>query len=351
MSQGRLSIQERAKIASRYEVWQSIVEVQRWWRNINGPHAVLDPKTIKNCHSKLITTGSVADSKRTGRPSTSRSEENIQIVREMFTRSPEKTTRQAARESGLTWHTVMTALKSLSFRPWKPHYCQEITPEDCDRRMEYGEIMLGWHGDWPELFDNIVWSDEAIFHVGGFVNRHNCHYWAEFDPKVTAEKMQNRSKVTVWCGMTSSQVIGPFLFRETMNGERYLNMLENRVWPALSTFDNIENMVFMQDGAPPHFASNVRQWLDNRFPGRWLGRRGPHEWPARSPDLTPCDFFLWGWAKDEVYRSKPRTLDELEVRIQQVLTNVPQHFLQKSITDIPRRLQKLVETAGAYIEF
>ncbi|CAG4985761.1 unnamed protein product [Parnassius apollo] len=152
-------------------------------------------------------------------------------------------------------------------------------------------------------------------------------------------QIQCLSKVTVWCGMTPCQVIGPFLLEETMNGERCLNMLENRVWPALSTFDNIENMIFMQDRAPPHFTSNVRQWLDNRFPGRWLGLRGPHEWPARSPDLTPGDFFLWGWANDDVYRSEPRTLDDLEVRIQQGLTNVPQHLLQKFVADIPRRLQ------------
>jgi len=48
--------------------------------------------------------------------------------------------------------------------------------------MEYGELMLGWHEDWPKLFENILWSDEAVFHVGGFVNRHNCHYWAAHDP-------------------------------------------------------------------------------------------------------------------------------------------------------------------------
>jgi len=63
--------------------------------------------------------------------------------------------------------------------------------------MEYGVLMLGWHEDWPELFENIPWSDKAIFHIGGFVNRHNCYYWAVHDPEVTVEKMQNRPKVTV----------------------------------------------------------------------------------------------------------------------------------------------------------
>ena len=67
----------------------------------------------------------------------------------------------------------------------------------------------------------------------------------------------------------------------------------------------------MQDGAAPHFLKDVREWLDRTFPERWLGCRGPHKWPARCPDLTPCDFFLWGWAKEEVYKTKPKTIPEL----------------------------------------
>ena len=63
--------------------------------------------------------------------------------------------------------------KDLNFRPRKSHNVQELTPEDCDRRMEYGELMVGWHEDWPKLFENILWSDKAVFHIGGFVNRHN----------------------------------------------------------------------------------------------------------------------------------------------------------------------------------
>jgi hypothetical protein len=36
----------------------------------------------------------------------------------------------------------------------------------------------------------ILWSDEAVFHTGGFGNGHNCHYWAANDPEVTVEKIQ-----------------------------------------------------------------------------------------------------------------------------------------------------------------
>ena len=95
----------------------------------------------------------------------------------------------------------------------------------------------------------------------------------------------------------------------------------------------------------------VRAWLDQKFPGRWLGRLGPHEWPARSPDLTLYAFFLWGWAKEEVCRAKPRTMEQLEGLIRNVITNVPHDFLQKTVDFIHSHLRKLVDAAGAYIEF
>ena len=82
-----------------------------------------------------------------------------------------------------------------------------------------------------------------------------------------------------------------------------------------------------------------------------MGRRGSHEWPARSPNLTPCDFFLWGWLKEQVYCTKSMTLEELEGRIREVMSSIPQEFLVKSIDVVPGRLEKLVANAGAHIEF
>ena len=58
-----------------------------------------------------------------------------------------------------------------------------------------------------------------------------------------------------------------------------------------------------------------------------------------SPDLTPCDFFLWGWAKEEVYKIKLQNLDELEAVITDVLVNVPPNMLQASVSNVPVRLK------------
>ena len=60
-------------------------------------------------------------------------------------------------------------------------------------------------------------------------------------------------------------------------------------------------MVFIQHGAPPHFARIVINYLDGQFNRKLTGKGGPIVWPARSPDLTPCDYFLWGDVKEGVY--------------------------------------------------
>ena len=112
-------------------------------------------------------------------------------------------------------------------------------------------VDAGLARGWPKLFENILWSDKAIFNFSSFVNRHNCHYWAAHDPEVIVEKMQN-PPVTVWCRMTATRVIGPYLLRDTMNAVRYPQTLENYVWPIVSGWENIDELVFMHDDAPSH---------------------------------------------------------------------------------------------------
>ena len=79
-----------------------------------------------------------------------------------------------------------------------------------------------------------------------------------------------------------------------------------------------------------------------------MGRRGPYEWPSRSPNLTSCDFFLWGWLKEQVYSTKRTTLDELEGRIREVMSSILQEFLVKSVDAVPERLEQQVANAGAH---
>ncbi|KAK8400125.1 hypothetical protein O3P69_003074 [Scylla paramamosain] len=75
----------------------------------------------------------------------------------------------------------------------------------------------------------------------------------------------------------NQQLRGPFFFNETVNGESYLNLLQEFVGPQITEmFGEDSDIYFQQDGAPPHYHRDVRAYLDAVFPDTWIGRRGPH---------------------------------------------------------------------------
>ena len=82
--------------------------------------------------------------------------------------------------------------------------------------------------------------------------------------------------------------------RETVTGNVFLDMLEQFLEPQLISDGIMDTVVFQQGGAPPHFAITVRDYLNQAFPGRWLGRAEQMMWPPRSTDLTPLDFLPGG---------------------------------------------------------
>jgi len=57
--------------------------------------------------------------------------------------------------------------------------------------------------------------------------------------------------------------------------------------------------------------------------------RGFNNFPPRSPDATPCDFFLWGYVKDQVYVPPlPASIPELKVRIRTAIETITADTLQ-----------------------
>ena len=100
----------------------------------------------------------------------------------------------------------------------------------------------------------------------------------------------------------------------------------------------------------PHCGLKVREWLNLNFEGRWIGRRGAIEWPSRSPDLTPPDFFLWGVLKDLVYSLKPKTIPELKQAISSKFSVINVEMCQKVCRSVAGRVQHCIEHKGEHFE-
>ncbi|KAJ4438140.1 hypothetical protein ANN_14079 [Periplaneta americana] len=107
------------------------------------------------------------------------------------------------------------------------------------------------------------------------------------------------------------QVIGPFFFAEkTECGTTYLDMLEQFFFPQIE-----------------HLQPNI----------------------AWHPDLTPFDFFLWGYVKDKMYATPVRGLRDLRERIIEAIESIPEDMLQRAWQEIVHRLDIVTVTAGAHV--
>jgi hypothetical protein len=83
------------------------------------------------------------------------------------------------------------------------------------------------------------------------------------------------------------------LLKGNLNGERYAAFLLN-ILPLILEDTPLRSrmpMWYQHDGCPVHNAIFAHSVLNRENRGRWIGRGGPRTWPARSPDLTPLDFF------------------------------------------------------------
>lgn len=332
---------------------QSIVAVQRAVRTryrIPPRNAVPDRKSILLWVKNFRECGSVVK-KRVGAQRTSRTPENIERVRRSILESPKRSARKHAAALALPDRTLRRILhEDLKFHPYKMVLVQELSQQDWQNRCHACELLIG---NLPQ--DALVFfSDEAHFHISGCVNKQNMRYWSGENPREIHERPLHSDRVTVWCAISMEGIIGPYFFEEndravTVNSERYVNMIQQFLEPEIQQM-NVGLVWFQQDGATAHTARNSMAVLREFFPGRLISRNGDIPWPARSPDLSPCDFFLWGYLKGEVYKHRPRTLRDLKDAIQLEVRRIPQAMLHRVMQNFRNRLQMCVDNEGSHLQ-
>jgi hypothetical protein len=128
----------------------------------------------------------------------------------------------------------------------------------------------------------------------------------------------------------------------------YLNMLSDLILSSVMSADDTFLSFFQQDGPPPHYGLGVRTYIDKQFAGRGIGRRGPTEWPARSPEVVWI--FLLGRLKAKVYSEKIRDVRHLEQRILAVCEEISPDILIRVMNSWVDRLNRCLAQQRAHIE-
>ena len=144
-------------------------------------------------------------------------------------------------------------------------------------------------------FSQILWTDEAIFRLTPNVSSLNGAIWTTEQPNVRVEThmtiLSDNLSVHVWAGFSSHLKLPPYFFTGTVTGEAYCSMLTSHCLPFLTRHRALSRTTFQHDGAAPHIATAVKKLLTSKFGSRIISRHLDFVWPARSPDLSPMDFF------------------------------------------------------------
>ena len=252
--------------------------------------------------------------------------------------NPHVTTKQLGEAHGISKTSARNILRRYHVHPYKMTYLHALKENDAAKRIEFCNWGVRMLDENPAQSEHILFSDEALFYINGSVNTQNYRYWADINPHwMEGARTLDIPRVMVWCGIWGSEIVGPYFFPGTVTGAAYLDMLQGFVaeWYDNLPLEKLRRLWFQQDGTYAQYALRDRNWLTDTFGEQLIVRGGPVPWPPRSPDLTPLDFYMWGYVKSLVYVDRPQTLEELRERVRE---------------EWARRMEQLIAANGQHIE-
>lgn len=314
-------------------------------------------KTFARIERRLREKGSLeGDKKNSGRTRNVRTVEVEENILHTVEDDPSTSSRLIAVQVGVSKSTVNRVTKEQLLYPYHVQRVQDLLPTDHEGRVRFCQIIRQKNQEDLNFTKKILFTDEAFFTRRGITNVHNEHVYADENPHaIKVKHFQHEFGINVWMGVINNLLVGPFELPNRLNSNEYLAFLRDHFQPLLEDVPYAlrRDMYFMQDGAPPHFARAVRDYLHAQYPEKWIGRGqdAPIRWPPRSPDLTPCDFFLWGALAEKVYSVRIDTRQQLWARIQEAVNNVGnEETLQRVQFNFLRRLHLCIQENGAHFE-
>uniref|UniRef100_A0A914DE75 Transposase n=1 Tax=Acrobeloides nanus TaxID=290746 RepID=A0A914DE75_9BILA len=253
-------------------------------------------------------------------------------------------------------------LDGPKIRTFHPYHMELITfdKEDLEERQKFAQNQLDHVHKWSPVLKSMWFTGEAKFYLDGRVECNNLIYTKNrktddsinWPHKVVCQYQPSKeSYVTVWAAMNSEMYIGPYFFSNEITPESYKEMLEKFVSKLQQVTSSVDHPIFIHDDSKVHANADVTAYLENQFPHHWIGTGSSYAtWPHHSPDLSPINFFLWGYIKSRIHKTSIADLDELKDRIQMAFKNVTSDLLEESIEEFKTRLERVTNTNGDLVD-
>lgn len=294
----------------------------------------------------------VEDQARSGRPSTSRNEENIEKVRQKINEDRRQTIDQISAETGISWSSCQRILsEDLHLRRVAAKFVPRLlTQEQKTIRMNVCQDLKTKIARDPNFLNKVITGDESWCYGYDPEIKQESSQWMTPNSPRPKKARQVRSNVKTMIivffdvrGIVHREFVPP---GQTVNQHFYLDVLRRlredvrrkrpELWRSGDWF-------LHHDNAPAHTALRVTHYLASQ---RWSVV--PHA--PYSPDLAPCDFFLFPRMKKMLKGKRYDDVEAVKTASQRALDNITREEFQTCFQQWEKRLDKCIACNGEYFE-
>lgn len=294
----------------------------------------------------------VKDDERPGRPSTSTTDENVKKVQEMVMNDRRITIREVADDVGISvgsCHEIFSEVLRMK-RVAAKFVPKLLNFEQKQRRMEVAQESLNEVNNDAELLKRLITGDETWVYGYDVETKVQSSQWRRSGSPRPKKARQVRSNVKVMLTVFfdfNGIVHHEFLPQgQTINKEYYLQV-QRRLREAIrkkrpDLWQN-NSWLLHHDNAPAHTSLLVREFLAKH-------KTVTMPQPPYSPDMAPCDFFLFPKIKRTLKGRRFASIDDIKGESLKELKAITKIEFQKCFEDWKKRWHKCIVSKGDYFE-
>lgn len=295
----------------------------------------------------------IKDEPRPGRPKDAVTIENVIRAEWLIREQRDITHREIEHKLGIGSPAVASILhdhlgvKKVSSR-WIPHL---LTEEQKARRVDWCQFMLEkFDGGNSQQVSYILTSDESWIYCYDPLTKQQSMQWVfeEDGPplKVVRGRSVSKKMIAAFFRRSGPVAVIPLEDRRTVTSQWYTEVCLPQAFEQLDEERpkcGTRGIFFHQDNAPAHTAARTMDFLNKS--GVQLVSHPPY-----SPDLAPCDFFLFPTVKKMMRGRTFRDSNEAVEEFRRLFFDLPQEAFIKCFEDWFLRMNRCIELGGVYFE-